>query len=1405
MKIHQYKENNKILSTKGTQIYNENNIPTINFNNKLLSLPLINKNIVFSDRSPINTYKKSLEGFKPIEDIKTRTKLDTNNINKSLKIKYLSLNQNKSKDNILLLMDKKNNIKSRFIKYRNNLINDELFNGTSKKRRLILLNKFFTELKNNKLNNNKKKNFHIFSKTPKKIKQILINDILSFNSLDSNFENKNNKIINTENINYPSVRTEIEKKERNNHKLIIHNIFFDWIMNNIITKNFDEKKELNRSYDLLINMEKSNKKIKRMNNKKIKSADFSRNDNLKIKEAFIFDKNDEEKYYKNKMKNKFFDIFRNFKFINKDNIDENYINVNTFQNIFNIISKKVNINKKYIKKHETTNNYNYINNDNSESDTDSEIIEKNKKEILSLKNGNHFLGKFINKLLTNYNIHKDKEIIYNNDNKENIIDNSFLYKRYIEPKKKEQKEKEKHKEINKINKVNKSLKLNKKLNISLLNEKINLHENGIINKSKDNYNLFAYRNKKAINNNICLTSAKKKNKIERNDNNKNYFNIVTITSPEQIIKEKKTIYVINNPTEKEINNDLENQDKNFIKSKNNTVFYQMINKIKTNSVSNIGETVLENYSSEKNILNNNNINNNNNNTNNNINNNYNYNNKFRNNPEDNKKYSNRNTGNNKSYNDEEVENYKENIINSPNDIIKYKTTDKKMNDNNNEYVHSNSNNKKKENDIIYNKEELKFQKYNTIKKNENNTRKINFNNVNNYNNELENIKQKKVLDNIKKPKNIIIIKDDIKNKIIKKNNKNNIYNNDIKDNNNEKENYNINDNIKEENYNPYEEEEYNNEEIYEKEKKDSKVFEELNNNFDINEEIQNYKENKAYNLINDLNFSPKEQKDIVKNDLKNENYKPKNNMKKYPTIIMSSIKKEKANKENKNKRRITNIISSISSEKGKPITNDIKDINNISSIKKEKNNLIIIKNQDNNKNQENIFANLEDDDDILESIIQKNSKPLGKIKNDLELEKIIFNKNSKGKAKTNRRISKNFLKYYKEEKEEEEEEEEEIEFIKVTKKKKKAIKHINSLINSLKNIDEDFSNNKEFNLSGTNSLNAEDMKKLIIYSTKLRQISELDESSKTEELIQMEKDIKEEYNAILNKYLMKQKYKDLTKKKDIKINKKKLKILYEETNEDENETEIEMKLKIKERKKKPENKSNYIRMKIEDSEEEPEKEEENQVQQKEEKKLIFDNSYLFNKNKKDNIIIKQEVLDILNGKQNSNNDNNENITPSQTNDNENDNKDKISTIGSRKRKTFMKNLNATRRATQIHFQQIKKARKKVKPKDIYKLALFSDIKEEIKEKVETEEDKREKLLDLKLEMFFKEIQRIKKYGGNFDIFDFLKSDETKDKEYMNRLTDFSDNINSFRIRDKRYHSKFNFLSPIKFKINKLEE
>ena len=214
-----------------------------------------------------------------------------------------------------------------------------------------------------------------------------------------------------------------------------------------------------------------------------------------------------------------------------------------------------------------------------------------------------------------------------------------------------------------------------------------------------------------------------------------------------------------------------------------------------------------------------------------------------------------------------------------------------------------------------------------------------------------------------------------------------------------------------------------------------------------------------------------------------------------------------------------------------------------------------------------------------------------------------------------------------------------------------------------------------------------------------------------------------------------------------------------------------------------------------------EKEQEIIEKKKEEKKLIYDNSYLFNKDKKDNdITIKKEVLDILNGTNNSNP--NENIE--QTSKNDDDHFDV--NIGHRRRKSILSTIAASRRASQIKFQNIRKNRTKKKPKDIYKLALFSDIVEEKKEeKGETEEDKRDKLLEQKLQRFFKAIQRLKKNEENLDYFDFLKSDDIRDKENMNRLIDFSDNISNFRIKDKKLNSKFNFLSPIKFKTKKLEE
>ena len=72
-------------------------------------------------------------------------------------------------------------------------------------------------------------------------------------------------------------------------------------------------------------------------------------------------------------------------------------------------------------------------------------------------------------------------------------------------------------------------------------------------------------------------------------------------------------------------------------------------------------------------------------------------------------------------------------------------------------------------------------------------------------------------------------------------------------------------------------------------------------------------------------------------------------------------------------------------------------------------------------------------------------------------------------------------------------------------------------------------------------------------------------------------------------------------------------------------------------------------------------------------------------------------------------------------------------------------------------------------------------------------------MDEKLKLFFEKIQKIKKNEEKLDLFDFLKGEEIKEKETINRLLDFKENISNFRIKDKYCKSKFNFLSPIKFK------
>lgn len=324
------------------------------------------------------------------------------------------------------------------------------------------------------------------------------------------------------------------------------------------------------------------------------------------------------------------------------------------------------------------------------------------------------------------------------------------------------------------------------------------------------------------------------------------------------------------------------------------------------------------------------------------------------------------------------------------------------------------------------------------------------------------------------------------------------------------------------------------------------------------------------------------------------------------------------------------------------------------------------------------------------------------------------------------------------------------------------------MINSFNNIEEDFIKNGLLNVSHNNKLKKEDKKNLLLYLLQYKRLLELKNSNKAEEAIQMEKELKQKYNNIIIDYIIKQKYKELIKHKDNNdklrgdINKKLFKIVFEEIIE--NEGKITWILKLKEEKIIKNNKRKRTRIGYNYKEEKH-------------KELIYDNSYLFKKNKKKkNIIIKQEVLDILQTE----------YSPGGI-----DKNDFTFNIKSRKHNfTISRNVN--------HYKKVKSNKK---PIDIYKLSLFSDIKEEKNEKIETEEDLKDKLFEAKMTIFFNQIEKLKNSQKDFDYFSFLKNKEIDvnlEKEDSIRLIGFTENINNLRNRERISRSKFNFLSPIGF-------
>ena len=60
----------------------------------------------------------------------------------------------------------------------------------------------------------------------------------------------------------------------------------------------------------------------------------------------------------------------------------------------------------------------------------------------------------------------------------------------------------------------------------------------------------------------------------------------------------------------------------------------------------------------------------------------------------------------------------------------------------------------------------------------------------------------------------------------------------------------------------------------------------------------------------------------------------------------------------------------------------------------------------------------------------------------------------------------------------------------------------------------------------------------------------------------------------------------------------------------------------------------------------------------------------------------------------------------------------------------------------------------------------------------TDEEKKERLLDEKIALFFKATEKLKKNKEDFDYYGFLKHKEIGKDDKINRLINFNENINN---------------------------
>ena len=1397
----------------------------------------------------INNKSNSLEGFKPIEDNKIRNKFNIKKENNPLSVKYLSLTEDNNK----------------FDKYFFSLINNKNVSNIIKNKIIFMNNKNLFE--NNITETKKEYNYNyikkIFNKDKNQFKKyieedsplakdILTNEILNRvskfktpkknhnNNYSTSLYNREDKIKsliitnyryeNDSNINSSNyLKTEKEKeenilpnikieknyndKEKEKQRiLIIHNVFFEWIIDKIIFKYQTNRKYM--GYFSLYNKERY----------------FSRNNIKKLL-------NEEIEYLK---KNIFKTEVNNYDLNLSYDFNADIINkINNIGGLVKTYSKSA-IQKKNLDKLRKKNNL-YIDTevDNKES-LKKKIFNKLVKKII-YKGRNDLLDvKYTHKS----NDYKQLDSLVSNINSNKKNNNKFIdYNEF--------------KRFNDINKHNRIIKSSKILmdenfmnyNIYRLDTQksvdVNMNDNNNLiydyfrkknkiiknNKIYDDYSKGIFKNyplnnytnnnssqKTFINKNfeLNLSKIRSKHSIDKtddsNNNNKNLYEspfkkIVSIDDKIKTIKQKINSM---NKNEKEIRNkkkinsdkDTETQTQSFTNvPSNRNKFEEKNEKVKIDNDKNKEKD--KNKDKEKS-------------------------------KENNKRFSNstgaKNTVNDKVDKDDKIkvkdkDKVKNKLEQKNRSDINKKEGGKEMNDskeNKNIDKKDRSINKRNKNrkktKKSYSKEKSKSKSKERRKNESSKKRKVKKEEENNIKETKENdeSEEEEVSENTSKEENSSEEED--------KNIKDDKDNNKIKE---EKDKINLTTEIN---------------------KKDEKINNEKNNiNDDLNKdkndsninskELEQIKElDSEHNSNNKSDHKSKETDQIKDSDSKHKSNEKRNIIEEIDEYELEKSeensfnenennKKEKEKekgkkKESKKKKKVK------TKKKENPKPDETKDINNgmnkdldksrnesrRPSIKSPSNFLENFKRPKNKKNNKDGKSS-----NKSKFSTKKNYPSLPKLKNDKKssqrrgsigllssaiLESLTKGDSNKKKKKDNSDSSGSSLEKKNNKKE------------KVQEKEKENVdntqnyKSLNEILNS-------------------NEGDLDEQEKLVYYALKMQKLKEA--NNKSDDLDAERNELKEKYRQIISAYILKQKHQNLIKNKKNKSYKRsKIKTKYEEFSPIKNLDEISSQKKKKQNEiiKKFASYSDDENSDSKGSESGSGSDEANNSgndsdeifnkkksrmkfgNNSQKKPLIYENSYLF-KHKKKDIVIRDEIYKILNNKYDE--DKNEIKSEEEESESSSSSESKKENMRDYKSK-FSKNKYLSKRNSSVKNKK-NKNKKKVNRMTMLEKMSLNYTSEEIKDKTDIDKGKNNfdidenKHLDHRLKYFFSNIQRLKNTKDENTIEKLMKELGVYDIEKRrNRvLSNFFDLIDNFRLTNKLSKSKFNFLPPIKFSTNNLSQ